>query len=194
MLGFTTKNEVTLASLIYSLWGIVLQKNTNSNDIVFGSTVSGRAGVFNGIEEMVGLFINTIPLRIRRSPGETSIELIKAVNSALQNWELYGTTSLPDIKRHGELDEKTDLFDTIVVFENYPLDQSVLNKKSDIAFNSYSATEMTNYGLSISISVFKDVEVCFSYNEQLYDSSTIKRLAQHFTLITDDVIKTLIKR
>lgn len=187
--GFTTKNEITLASLIYSLWGIVLQKNTNSNDIVFGSTVSGRAGAFNGIEEMVGLFINTIPLRIKRSPGETSIELIKAVNSALQNWELYGTTSLTDIKRHGELDEITDLFDTIVVFENYPLDQTVLNKKSDIAFNSYSATEMTNYGLSISISVFKDVEVCFSYNEQLYDSSTIKRLAQHFTLITDDVIK-----
>ncbi|MEK3889669.1 amino acid adenylation domain-containing protein [Bacillus sp. FSL K6-3431] len=188
--GFANKNEITLASLIYSLWGIVLQKHNNCDDIVFGSTISGRAGTFNGIEEMVGLFINTVPLRVRRSPGETSIELIKTVNRALQNWELYGTTPLTDIKRHSELDVQTDLFDTIVVFENYPLDQTVLNKENGIAFNSYSASEMTNYGLSITISVFKDVEVCFSYNEQLYDLTTIKRLAQHFTLITEEVIKS----
>lgn len=77
MEGFAKENEVTLAALVYSLWGIVLQKNHNCDDIIFGSTISGRAGTFNGIEEMVGLFINTVPLRVKKSSGETSIELIK---------------------------------------------------------------------------------------------------------------------
>ncbi|MGM7721814.1 amino acid adenylation domain-containing protein [Metabacillus sp. Hm71] len=188
--AFAQKKEVTLASVMYSIWGIVLQKNKNSDDILFGSTISGRAGAFQGIEEMVGLFINTIPLRIRRSPGETAFELIKTVNKSLQDWETYGTTSLPDIKRYSELDEKTDLFDTIVVFENYPLDQTLRNKNGgEITFNSYSAFEMTNYGLSLTIHVLEDIEICFSYNEQLFDTSTIERLAQHFLVIANDVLK-----
>lgn len=76
--GFAKGNEVTLAALVYSLWGIVLQKNHNIDDIIFGATISGRAGTFNGIEEMVGLFINTVPLRVKKDSGETSIELIKS--------------------------------------------------------------------------------------------------------------------
>ncbi|MBP1080163.1 amino acid adenylation domain-containing protein [Bacillus capparidis] len=186
---FAQKHEVTLAALLYSLWGIVLQKNNNSDDIVFGSTISGRAGTFQGIEEMVGLFINTIPLRVKRELGETFAELVKSVNRATQDWEVYGHSSLTDIQRYSELDEKTDLFDTIVVFENYPLDQAVLSKKSSIVFQSFSAFEMTNYGLSISIHAFNDIEVAFSYNDQLYDERTIKRLAEHFALISEEGLK-----
>ncbi len=187
--GFAKGNEVTLAALVYSLWGIVLQKNHNIDDIIFGATISGRAGTFNGIEEMVGLFINTVPLRVKKDSGETSIELIKKLNKTLQDWELYGTSSLVDIKKYSELDTEIDLFDTIVVFENYPLDQTILTNKNRIALNSYSTFEMTNYGLSISISLHKDIEICFSYNEQLYESSKIERLAQHFTIIAEAVIK-----
>ncbi|TKI85730.1 hypothetical protein FC699_30400, partial [Bacillus wiedmannii] len=72
---------------------------------------------------------------------------------------------------------------------NYPLDQKILTNKNRIALNSYSTFEMTNYGLSISISLHKDIEICFSYNEQLYESSKIERLAQHFTIIAEAVIK-----
>lgn len=187
--GFAKGNEVTLAALVYSLWGIVLQKNHNIDDIIFGATISGRAGTFNGIEEMVGLFINTVPLRVKKDSSETSIELIKKLNKTLQDWELYGTSSLVDIKKYSELDTEIDLFDTIVVFENYPLDQTILTNKNRIALNSYSTFEMTNYGLSISISLHKDIEICFSYNEQLYESSKIERLAQHFTIIAEAVIK-----
>jgi amino acid adenylation domain-containing protein/non-ribosomal peptide synthase protein (TIGR01720 family) len=186
---FTQKHEVTLAALLYTLWGIVLQKNNNRDDTVFGSTISGRAGIFQGIDEMVGLFINTVPLRVKRTPGETFAELVKSVNRAIQDWEVYGHTPLTDIKRYSELDEKTDLFDTIVVFENYPLDQAVLSKKSSIAFQSFSTFEMTNYGLSISIHTFNDIEVAFSFNDQLYDERTIKRLAEHFALISEEGTK-----
>lgn len=187
--GFARQNEVTLAALIYSVWGVVLQKYNDCEDIIFGTTVSGRSEAFKGIEDLVGLFINTIPLRIKRSPDETVTELIKRVNRALQDREEYENTPLTDIKRYSELDEKSDLFDTIVVFENYPLDRTMSDTSNGLAFHSFSAFELTNYDLSISVMVFDDVEVCFSYNEQLVDATTIQRLAQYFTLVVEKMIQ-----
>ncbi|TCS97011.1 non-ribosomal peptide synthetase [Hazenella coriacea] len=185
---FARKNEITLAALIYSVWGIALQKANNCEDIVFGTTVSGRSETFNGVEDLVGLFINTIPLRVKRSTDESVIDLIKRVNQTLQKRKEHENTPLVDIKKYSELDDKSNLFDTIVVLENYPLDQSVINKNDGLTFTSYSSFEMTNYDLTIGVTVLDDIEVCFSYNEQLFDSSTIERLAHSFSLIMDGMM------
>ena len=80
---FVKARRTTLACLLYSAWGILLQKYNNSPDVVFGTTVSGRSAKVRGIEEMVGLFINTLPLRIRTGPGETVETLLSKVDLGL---------------------------------------------------------------------------------------------------------------
>ncbi|KAF0818519.1 Polyketide synthase module protein [Bacillus sp. ZZV12-4809] len=186
---FSKTNQVTLASLIYTIWGLVLQKNNRTNDVVFGTTLSGRAGTFSGIENMVGLFINTLPLRVTKKSGDTSADLVKSVNKTILDWERYGHTPLPDIKRYSQINDSTELFDSIVVFENYPLDQKVLNKESAISFHSYSAFEMTNYELTISVISLEDIEVTFSYNEQLFKDDFIENLSNSFKIITDQILQ-----
>ncbi|WP_152526756.1 condensation domain-containing protein, partial [Paenibacillus polymyxa] len=71
------QNQVTINTLIQTVWGVLLQKYNNSTDIVFGSVVSGRPGDIPGVEHMIGLFINTIPVRVQSEPGESFVELMR---------------------------------------------------------------------------------------------------------------------
>ncbi|PMB02622.1 non-ribosomal peptide synthetase, partial [Fischerella thermalis CCMEE 5273] len=191
--AFLRKNECTLAALIYSVWGIVLQKNKNCDDVVFGTTVSGRPEAIHGIEQMVGLFINTIPLRVKRIPGETAVGLVKRISDDLQTRRDYDNTPLVDIKRYSELDEKTDLFDTIVVLENYPLDENLNKQNGLLHVTSYSVFEMTNYDLTLGVTLSNTLEVCFTYNHAVHDHSGIKRLADAFSLVMTDILHPMNK-
>ncbi|SDX35692.1 non-ribosomal peptide synthase domain TIGR01720/amino acid adenylation domain-containing protein [Marininema mesophilum] len=189
---FAREHEVTLASLIYSVWGTLLQRYNHSQDIIFGTTVSGRSGAFKGIEDLVGLFINTIPLRITAQSGETVAELVRRVNRTLQDRGEVDNTPLSDIKKYSELEEGTNLFDTIVVFENYPLDQALqhgdVSRQGGLTFGSYSTVEKTNYALTLSVTAFDEVEVCFSYNEKLFNPEMMNRLATHFCNIINEMV------
>ncbi|GGD98654.1 non-ribosomal peptide synthetase [Paenibacillus nasutitermitis] len=187
---FARRNEVTLAALVYAAWGIVLQKNANARDVVFGTTVSGRSAAIRGMEEVVGLFINTLPLRVSRDAGESAAELVRKVHRSLLNREEHEHTPLADIKRHAGIDGRTDLFDTIVVFENYPLDRIVTARRESedgIAFRSYAAFEMTNYDLTVSVTVSDGIEVTFSCKEHAFNASAVKRLAEQLTAVMEDV-------
>ena len=81
---FVKNNRVTLAPVFYTAWGILLQKYCGSDDVIFGTTVSGRSGGIKGIEEMVGLFINTIPLRTQTSPNEKIIDVVFQTDQVLR--------------------------------------------------------------------------------------------------------------
>ena len=91
---FVKRDKLTLASLLYSVWGILLQKYNNTDDVVFGTTVSGRSAKVQGIEEMVGLFINTLPLRVQSNPGEKIEDLLYKIDNALQQREEHEAASL----------------------------------------------------------------------------------------------------
>ncbi|MFC2146223.1 condensation domain-containing protein, partial [Acidobacteriota bacterium] len=80
---FVKKHKITLAALFYSTWGILLQKYNNSDDVLFGTTVSGRSAKLEGIEDMVGLFINTLPLRVKQNSAATVTDILSQVNHML---------------------------------------------------------------------------------------------------------------
>ncbi|MCP5048770.1 MAG: hypothetical protein GY940_16485, partial [bacterium] len=112
---FTRKHKITPASVFYGAWGMLYQRYCNNEDIVFGTTVSGRSAGVNGIEDMVGLFINTIPLRVRTGGSETIADFLYRINESLTEREQYETTPLVDIKSYSELGNEGELFNSIVV-------------------------------------------------------------------------------
>ncbi|MCU0287995.1 MAG: condensation domain-containing protein, partial [Acidobacteria bacterium] len=95
---FAQNNRFTLAAIFYTAWGILLQKYGDSEDAIFGTTVSGRSGQVKGIEDMIGLFINTIPLRTQAVPGEKLIDMISRTDAALREREEFENTPLVDIQ------------------------------------------------------------------------------------------------
>jgi len=186
---FVKNNRITLASVFYSAWGILLQKYCGSEDVIFGTTVSGRSVGIKGIEDMVGLFINTIPLRTQTFPNEKIIGVVFQTNQVLRQREAFENTPLVDIRSYSSVDGGGSLFDTIVAIENYPLDSRLLPQEHSLSINSFSMVEMPHYDLSAAILLFNKIEVKLSYNPGFFDKETIKNLTGHFKGIIQNIIE-----
>ncbi|HLP47528.1 MAG TPA: condensation domain-containing protein, partial [Candidatus Kapabacteria bacterium] len=186
---FVKNNKVTLASVFYTAWGILLQKYCDSEDIIFGTTVSGRTGGIKGIEDMVGLFINTIPLRIQAAPNEKIIEVVFRTDQVLREQEKFENTPLVDIRTYSTVDGSGSLFDNILAIENYPLDNRLLPENSLLAVNTYSIAEMTHYDLAVGIMPFNEIEIKFSFKSGLFEKDAIENLAGHYKGIIQNIIE-----
>ncbi|MCU0287781.1 MAG: condensation domain-containing protein, partial [Acidobacteria bacterium] len=181
--AYIKSNHVTLASFFYSVWGLLLQKYTGSKDTIFGTTVSGRSVPIKGIEEMVGLFINTIPLRIKINPGEKIGALIFNIDKVLKEREEFENTPLVDINSCSPINTGNSLFDSIMAVENYPL------AGIDAAVHSYSLDEKNHYDLSVIIMLFNEIEIKFTYNGGLFEQFIIENMAGHFKIIIKNLIE-----
>jgi amino acid adenylation domain-containing protein len=186
---FARKHRITLAALFYSSWGILLQKYNNSDDVLFGTTVSGRSAKLEGIEDMVGLFINTLPMRVKQIPAAAVTGMLNQVNHALKAREEYESTSLVDINQYSQSDNRGELFDSLVVLENYPLDRRLMLKDSELSVESYSLVETANYDLVVEIVLFDDIDIDLVYNREYFEPATIERMSDHFCRIMENIIK-----
>lgn len=178
--SFIANHEVTLAALIYAVWGIGLQKYNRTNDVLFGTTVSGRTSDITDIQDVVGLFINTVPLRIASDSGDRVFELVQRTNKAMRAREPFENTSLVDIQSQLGLGAGQALFDSLVVIENYPLDQQTIHHCTALKTDGYRMFEMTNYDLTLNVLNFDGLAFEFSYCTDTFDESKIKRLSAHF--------------
>jgi amino acid adenylation domain-containing protein len=188
------KHRLTLAAFFYCAWGILLQRYCGSEDVIFGTTVSGRSAPVKGIADMVGLFINTIPLRIRTGADETIMNLLAHIDDILPLREKYESTPLVDIKKYSAVENNEELFDSIVVVENYPLDRNLMreNKKSrgrGLVVNSYSIVEVTTFDLTAAVTIGDKIKINFISNPLLFEESSIVRLSGHFTNILNGILK-----
>ncbi|MDQ1349948.1 MAG: hypothetical protein QG657_249 [Acidobacteriota bacterium] len=187
--SFIKNHKITLASLFYCAWGILLQKYNNCDDVIFGTTTAGRPSSIPGIEKMVGLFINTIPLRIFMNLNESIPALLSRTEAALQTREKFEHSSLADIKKYSGRTRNEELFDSIIVIENYPLDNRLMLKNGKLKVDSYSLQERTHYDLTIQVKILTDVEVNVSYNRNSLDEEIVSRLCTHFKSLVLDMLK-----
>lgn len=186
--SFTQKHKITLATLLYSAWGILLQKYSNSTDVVFGTTVSGRNIEIHRIESMVGLFINTVPLRVRANKEGNVLELIYKINKELQERRDYETTSLVDLKSYCRIDNKENLFNTAVVIENYPIDNILFAKNKLLDIKSYSIYEQTNFDLVMAVEEADIMKIIFSYKNNIFSEEMINKISRHFREIISKLL------
>ena len=111
---------VSLSSFFQAAWALFLSLSGHGDDVVFGTTMSGRDSGVDGIEHMVGLFINTLPLRLRLTPHMSVQGLLQAAQQAQVDVLEHGHDRLVDVQRWSELEEGSALFDSVLVIENYP--------------------------------------------------------------------------
>ncbi len=183
-------NLVTLNTVLQAVWGILLQRYNDVSDVVFGGVVSGRPSEIAGIDKMVGLFINTIPVRVTCNENDTFAELLKSIQQAAIKAEKFSYTSLAEIQANSQL--KNSLINNIMIFENYPVNQikdSVEgSKKSEFVIHKIDIFEQTNYDFNIIVLPGKKLVVKFAYNALRYKQTFLMRIQQHF----NEVIKQII--
>ncbi|MCP4151550.1 MAG: AMP-binding protein, partial [bacterium] len=185
---YAGSSKLTPASVLYTAWGLLLQKYDNNREVAFGTTVSGRKAKVKGIEEMVGLFINTLPLIVKTTPKEKNDSIIQRVDGALKQREPFENTPLLDIKEYHEIDNIDELFDTILVIENYPLDKKLAQKEGKLSVTGYSMEEASHYVLTLGITVFNGIQLNFVYDSASFETQSIHRLARHFQNIVKQLV------
>ncbi|RVW00523.1 amino acid adenylation domain-containing protein [Rhodococcus spongiicola] len=168
---------VTLSTIVRAAWAIVLGAWTRRDDVVFGAIVSGRPPQINGIEDMVGLFINTIPIRVTLRPADTLGELLDRVHAdqaALLDHEHLG---LADIE---SAIGSSGLFDTITVFESYPIDRGGLTPDTDIAglrVSDIAVNDATHYPFALAAMVDGGLQIRIDYAPALFDAQEVDAVA-----------------
>lgn len=187
--GFTKSNEVTLAALMYSAWGILLFQYCNEHDVAFGTTVSVRPVDISGISNVVGLCINTVPLRVMADENENVLDFIKKINGSLTERKEYEATPLTDIMAYNGISRDEGLFQSIFVIENYPLSAKLFNRDNVLNVESYAHFGRSNYDITVMAKTF-DSNICleFQYNSCLFDESAIERLANRYGIIIEELI------
>ncbi|MCW3816571.1 amino acid adenylation domain-containing protein, partial [Micromonospora sp. DR5-3] len=167
---------VTLNTVVQGAWAVLVGSLTGRDDVVFGATVAGRPAELPGVETMVGLYINTVPVRVRLDPAEpvaAALAGLQERQSALQPHQHLG---LPDIQRlagHGEL------FDTLVVFENYPVDPSVLDLAgTGLAVRGVHGHDATHYPLTLVLVPGDRLGLRLEYRPDLIDADTAAALLE----------------
>ncbi|MEO1180081.1 MAG: condensation domain-containing protein, partial [Cyanobacteria bacterium J06636_28] len=179
------QQRMSLATLIYGVWGILLSRYSGESDVVFGITVSGRDISLNGIEDMIGLFINTLPLRVTLDGSREA--LLKQLQQDLQDLQGYSYMPLVEIQRLSEISHN-NLFDTLVIIENYPIDQTLRNYQQTLPIQNIIANERTNYPLTLVVMPEQQLSLNFACDRALFTADSIERLGHHFELILQAII------
>jgi amino acid adenylation domain-containing protein/non-ribosomal peptide synthase protein (TIGR01720 family) len=181
LINVASDHQVTMNTLLQTAWGLLLQKHNNTRDVVFGTVVSGRPAEVHGIEKMIGLFINTIPVRCISEEGVTFADcLISNQKSALSSGP-YDYYPLYEIQSQSIF--KQDLFDHILIFENFPTEQVMENAnqgsndmEAELGIQNVDIFEQTNYDFNVIIVPGTEYMIKFKYNEQVYSRVDVEKI------------------
>ena len=184
--AYSKNNKTTVATILYSTWGILLAK-FNQKNVVFGTTVSCRPKTVVGIENTVGLFINTIPMVCAIEPGTELKQILLSNQAALDEREQYESSSLADIYEYARAKE-SNLFDSIVVIENYPIDKVLSANLGSLKFEDYHMDYLTHYLLSVVISVYDRVHITLTYNSNVFDGGALPKIEEYFTKVLHEIV------
>ncbi|WP_426144005.1 amino acid adenylation domain-containing protein, partial [Pseudomonas sp. DWP3-1-2] len=176
--AFARRERVTLNTLVQGAWSLLLQRYTGQRSVAFGATVAGRPTALVDAERVLGLFINTLP--IIQSPGPERrlgewLRDLQSLNLAVREHE---HTPLFDIQRWAGQGGQA-LFDSVLVFENYPVD-SALRSGSGVRFGQVVSRETTHYPLTVVIHAGDTLNVQLSYLLGAFDAGNVVRLGEHF--------------
>ncbi|MGB7606439.1 MAG: condensation domain-containing protein [Lutisporaceae bacterium] len=185
---FCRSEKTTMANLLNIAWGILLQRYNNTDDVVFGITISGRATEINGIDNTVGLFINTIPLRIKLEDKENVLELLYRADREARDRESYENASLAEIQAESETGNVVGLFDILLVIENYPIDEALKNVDEILTFEIVDMYTETNYDIAIGITVGEKIRIAVSYNRYNYTREVLENVFKHYVNIIMEMI------
>ncbi|MEV4886450.1 amino acid adenylation domain-containing protein [Chitinophaga ginsengisegetis] len=185
---FVKKNKVTKAAIIYTAYGLLLQQYGNTNDVVFGTTVSNRNPFVQGSQAIVGNFINSIPIRIHIDERITLGELVKSVNTGLIERSQFHHSSLHEINQAVGITANESLFQSSIGFENYPVDQHILDSVDGLDIMLHGYYENTNLPLSIQVFTDAALVIDFNYKSSIFSADYIERFSSYFIHLIGDVL------
>ena len=189
------QKQVTLNTIVQGALAVVLARHGGCNDVVFGATVSGRPATLTGVGTMVGMFINTLPLRVQIEPGESLLTLLRRVQHQQSEAQKYAYTPLVDIQGWSEVPRGTPLFECSLTFLNYPKSFADLGSQpaqngGESASHSFRVENLrvenrASYPLSLVVDPVGGFKL--TYDPDLFTFAEIGLLLDHLRLVLEAV-------
>ncbi|WIX90410.1 non-ribosomal peptide synthetase [Amycolatopsis sp. DG1A-15b] len=178
------RNGLTVNTLIQGAWALLLSRCSGETDVVFGTTVSGRPADLAGVESMVGMLINTVPTRIRVDGGQRIAGWLRDLQTAQSRSRSHDFVALSTIRSWSDLPAGLPLFESIVVFENYPVDETNF---AAISVSEVQAVDTTNLPLTLTAHVDGRINLKLAYDPMLFDESTVRRMSERLSRLLEEI-------
>ncbi|GAA0469932.1 hypothetical protein Ade02nite_32970 [Paractinoplanes deccanensis] len=180
------QRQVTLNTVVQAAWAVLLVQLTGRTDVVFGTTVSGRPAQVAGVDEMIGFFINTLPVRVPLDPRESWAALLDRLQSGQSALLEHQHLPLTDVQRLAGLGE---LFDTLTIFESYPLDTDGLHDATGSAglrMTDVTGDDAPHYPLTLAVAPGERLRLGLAYRSDVFtDAAASEILDRYGALLAD---------
>ncbi|MGE1154572.1 non-ribosomal peptide synthase/polyketide synthase [Pseudomonas kitaguniensis] len=177
--SFCRSRRITPNTFFQGVWSLLLSRYSGQRDVVFGVTVAGRPAELTGVGEMIGLFINTLPLRVSVDPQACLGDWLSALQGLNVDMRDFEHTPLTDIQGWSDFPRGETLFDSILVFENAPIDEQILHGGFQFTLDGMDHSVHTHYGLTVVILPGEQLGIRVSYDRERFEADTVQRLLGH---------------
>ncbi|MBD2039313.1 amino acid adenylation domain-containing protein [Microcoleus sp. FACHB-672] len=189
--AWAQQHQLTLETLLQGAWALLLSRYSGQSDVVFGATVTGRPSV-PGLESVVGLFSNIVPVRVHVSPAQSPVSWLTELRQTYKALQAYQHTPLTQIQQWSEFPSETPLFESILVFENYLLDSFLLDSALELHGSSWENRELQhrhqrNYPLTLTGYAQPEFLLKLEYDTQRIDAGTINRMLGHLKTLLESL-------
>lgn len=187
---FARENLVTLNSLFQGIWSLLLSKYSGETDIVFGTTVSGRPTELTGVESIVGLFINVLPTRIQVDAAARVSNWLREIQTRQAELRMYEYTPQIQIQGWSEIPYDHKLFESIMVFENYPLDQAVFEFIKPLTIGNVQLNGHTTYPLHVRVVPGNQLSIDIIFDEQRFEQDVVDQIFAHMEGVLQQILSS----
>ena len=179
--SWARRRQLTLSTLAQAAWAVLLARGSGEADVLFGVTTSGRPTALPGADSMVGLLINTLPLRVRVEAGAPLLPWLHRLQADQAEARRYEHCSLTDIQKWSPVAPPQPLFESLLVFESYP--RSAALRGSTLTLDDLRFTESTNYPVTVIVTPGEEISLQLSYDPACLDGAAAGRLLAHLAVL-----------
>ncbi|AUX23890.1 hypothetical protein SOCEGT47_044200 [Sorangium cellulosum] len=175
--AFAQAQGVTLNTVVQAAWALLLARYSGEPDVLFGITVAGRPADLPEAGSIMGAFINSLPLRLRVPPAARLADWLQQIQALNLELRQYEYSPLVQVQRWSEVAPGAPLFDSLLVFQNYPVDQAVDEHRRALGIEVSTAEAWTSYPLTIYVVPGSELALTLSFDAQRLDEGTVARMA-----------------
>ncbi|MEU1310630.1 amino acid adenylation domain-containing protein, partial [Streptomyces cinnamoneus] len=183
-------HELTFNTALHGAWGLVLGGLTGREDVVFGTVVAGRPPEIDGSERMVGMLINTLPVRLRVEPGATLLDLLGRVQRDHMDLMPHQHLGISDIQR---VSGHAELFDTYVAFENFPFDLEALRGQAGgLRIEGFEVLDANHYPLCLIAHIEGGrLRLQLSYRPDVFERAAVEGIGGRLVRVLEELAEGL---
>ncbi|RYZ46021.1 MAG: hypothetical protein EOO72_02895, partial [Myxococcaceae bacterium] len=179
---FLRQHQLTLNTLSQAAWALVLARYGGTQDVLFGTTLAGRPPELEGAEAMLGLLIATLPVRIQLPDAHTpTLPWLQSIQAQQLGIQQHQHTPLVTAQAWSDMPRGTPLFNSLLVFENFPLDESLLKRSTALDIRDLRSGEGSHYALTASVMPGTRPQYQLAYDPHRFTPEAIQRVLGHWT-------------